>query len=185
MKTRLLLLVIFLGIGAIAVGWVYESNLRQQPDKAGLLIPDDIDYFLTNMHYRELDADGRLAFQFHTPRLEHYPVDDVSRIELPSMRIYTATGSWQVDAISGEHRHRENLLRLRRQVVMRRQGDAPMQVFTDSISFEPERELVRAESEILMLDSQTRIEAQQAEFDLAARIYRFDRTRAVYRNADG
>ena len=185
MKSRLLLLIVFLGIGAIAVGWVYESSLRPPPDKASLLIPDDIDYFLTNMRYRELDSDGQLAFQFHTPRLEHYPLDDVSSIERPSMRIFTETGSWQVDAQTGEHRHRENLLRLREQVVMRRQGDAPMQVFTDSISFEPDRELVRAESDIVMISPDARIEAQRAEFDLGAKIYRFDRTRAVYRRADG
>ena len=185
MKSRLIFLIVFLGIGAVAVGWVYESRLRPVLEKTSLLIPDDIDYFLTNMQYRELDSDGEIAFQFQTPRLEHYPLDDVSNIERPSMRIFTETGSWQVDALNGEHRHQENLLRLRQQVVMLKQGDAPMQVYTESLSFEPDRELVRAESEIVMINSQGRIEAQRAEFDLAAKIYRFDRTRAVYRHADG
>ena len=65
---------------------------------------------------------------------------------------------------------------------MLKQGDAPMQVYTESLSFEPDRELVRAESEIVMINRHGRIEAQRAEFDLAAKIYRFDRTRAVYRH---
>jgi LPS export ABC transporter protein LptC len=103
-------------------------------------------------------------------------------MEVPSMQIATDSGPWQVDAIFGEFLHQENQLNLRQQVVMLKQGDAPMQVYTESISFEPDRELARAESPILMLGRQTRIQAQSAEFDFAAQIYRFDQTRSVYRD---
>ena len=184
MKSRLFLLMIFLGFGAVAIGWVYESSLRPTQEKTSLLFPDDIDYFLTNMRYRELNADGDLDFEFYTPRLEHYPLGDISSIEVPSMQIETDTGPWQVDAITGEFRHQQNLLHLRQQVVMLKQGNAPMQVYTESISFEPVRQLVLAHSEILMLNRQARIKAQSAEFDLAAKVYRFDQARTVYRNED-
>jgi LPS export ABC transporter protein LptC len=184
MKSRLFLLIIFLGFGAVAIGWVYESNLRPTQEKTSLLFPDDIDYFLTNMRYRELNAAGELDFEFYTPRLEHYPLDDISNIELPSMQIVTDTGPWQVDAVTGEFRHQDNLLHLRQQVVMLKQGDAPMQVYTESISFAPDKQLVRADSEILMLNGQARIRAQSAEFDLAEKVYRFDQTLSVYRDED-
>ena len=71
MKSRLLIFVTIFGIAAIAVGWVYESNLRPKEQKSKLAIPDDIDYFLTNMNYRSLNADGELDFQMYSPERAH------------------------------------------------------------------------------------------------------------------
>jgi LPS export ABC transporter protein LptC len=183
-KSRWLIFVVIFGIAAIAVGWVYESNLRPQEKKAKLAIPDDIDYFLTNMNYRALDADGELDFQLHSPRLEHYPHNDVSNIEIPSMQVFTKSDPWQIDAITGEFLHRKNLMRLRQEVVMQKQGLQPMQVYTESIRFELNRDLVTAESDILMLSQQARIEAEHAVFDLAGKVYKFKKTRAVYHRED-
>lgn len=184
MKSRLLIFVIIFGFGAIAVGWVYESNLRVPEEKTSLVIPDDIDYFMTNMNYRALDAAGKVDYQFYTPRLEHYPHNDVSSLEVPWIQIETETVPWLVDSLAGEYQHGNNLLHLTREVVMQRQGDSPLQVFTDSIRFEPDRELVTADSEILMIDANARIRADHAEFDLARRVYKLQRTRAVYNYED-
>ena len=118
MKSRVFIFVIIFGFGAIVVGWVYESSLRPSEKKVSLVFPDDIDYFLTNLHYRALRADGKLDFQFLSPRLEHFPRNDISRFEEPSMQVYT-----------------------------------------ESISFEPDRDLVSTDSEILMVSPQTRIRA--------------------------
>ena len=123
------------------------------------MFPDDIDYFLTNLHYRALRADGKLDFQFLSPRLEHFPRNDISRFEEPSMQIYNDIDPWQIDALTGEFRHGNNLLQLSHQVVMQKQGPSPMQVYTESISFEPDRDLVSTDSEILMVSPQTRIRA--------------------------
>ncbi len=182
MKMRLLILVTIVGIAAIAVGWVYERNLRAPEEKADLVIPDDIDYFLTNMNYRALNAEGKLDFQLYTPRLDHFPHNDVSHIKVPSMQIQTSTDPWLVDSLAGEYQHANNLLRLTRQVVIKRNGESPMQIYTESIRFEPDRELVTAESETLMVIPQARIRADFAEFDLARKIYRFTRTNSVYKN---
>jgi len=149
-KSRLLAFVIIFGIAAIAVGWVYESNLRPQEKEVQLVIPDDIDYFLTNMHYRALNADGELDFHLYSP----------------------------------EFLHRENMMRLRQEVVMQKQGTQPMQVYTESIRFEPDRDLVTAESDILMINQQARIEAESAQFNLADKVYQFEKTRAVYHRED-
>jgi LPS export ABC transporter protein LptC len=184
MKTRLIFFVLILGFGAIAVGWVYERSLRVPEEKARLSIPDDIDYFMTNMNYRALNSAGKVDFQFYTPRLEHYPHSDVSSLEVPWIRIETETVPWLVDSQAGEYQHANNLLHLTREVVMRREGDSPLQVFTDSIRFEPDREWVTADSEILMLQPNTRIVAEHGEFDLAGQVYKLKRARAVYKNED-
>jgi lipopolysaccharide export system protein LptC len=184
MKSRMLIFMIILGFAAIAIGWVYESSLRPGEEKADMVIPDDIDYFLTDVHYRTLNKDGKLDFEFLTPRLEHYPHNDVSNIETPSMEIHRDLDPWQIDAINGEYRHADNLLQLTNQVVMLKKGRSPMQVYSESIRFEPDRDLVTSDSEILMVSPQARIRAQRAEFDLARKIYRFNKTRAVYQHED-
>ena len=184
MNLRLLILVAIFGFAAVAVGWVYERSLRAPEEKADLVIPDDIDYFLTNMNYRALNAEGKLDFEFHTPRLEHFPLGDVSRIQVPSMLIQTDSGPWLVDSLAGEFQHADNLLRLTRQVVMQKHGESPMQVYSESIRFEPDRELVTAEGDILMVIPQARIRADFAVFDLARKIYKFTRTRSVYKYED-
>jgi LPS export ABC transporter protein LptC len=184
MKSRFLIFIIIFGFGAIAVGWVYESSLRPDREKASLPFPYDIDYFMTSLRYRALNADGELDYQFETPRLEHYPRNDVSSIEVPSMQIYNANDPWQIDALSGEYRHGENLLQLNQQVVMQKQGPSPLSVYTESISFEPDRDLISTDSEILMVSPQSRIRSANAQFDLARKIYRFGKTRAIYSHAD-
>ena len=184
MKSRLFIFVIIFGFGAIAVGWVYETSLRPDEKKASLVFPDDIDYFLTNLRYRALKADGKLDFQFRSPRLEHFPRNDISSIEEPSMQIYNDIDPWQIDALTGEYRHGNNLLQLNQQVVMQKQGPSPMQVYTESISFEPDRDLVSTDSDILMVSPQARIRAERAEFDLARKVYRFSKARAVYSHED-
>lgn len=180
MKPRLLILVIMLGIAAIVLGWVYESRLQPQKKKADLDIPNNIDYFLTDLHFRAMNTEGTLDFEFRSPRLEHYPVTDVSDIEVPSVQIYRAADHWLVDALNGEYLHQDNLLRLRRQVVMQKQGDNPLQMYTESIRFEPDLNLVTTEAKVLMRSIQTRTEAEHAVFDLASQVYLFNDAHTIF-----
>jgi LPS export ABC transporter protein LptC len=183
-KKRILAFVLIFGIGAIATGWIYESRLGSKVDRADLIIPDNIDYFLANFRYRSMSTDGAVDYEFKSPRLEHYPGTDTSNIELPSLQIHRNNNQWQVDAHEGEFIHQDNVLRLRDQVVMQRHGTNPMQIYTDSIRFEPDRDLVSTEAGVLIRARRIRIEAEQAVFDLARKIYRFNRTRATYFHAD-
>lgn len=185
MKFRLLILIAVFGVAAVVAGWVYESRLRPPAVAQELEVPDNIDYFLVDLNYRAIDETGRLEYEFRSPRLEHYRRDDVSRIEVPSVDIFGDRGDWRVDALEGELRHAENLLRLSRQVVMMRTGPQPLQVLTERIRFEPDRNLVSSEAAIVMLGNQGRIEAERGVFDLASGIYRFSNSKTVFDNADG
>lgn len=184
MKTRITILLLVLGLGAVAVGWVYESRLRERVEPRELVIPDNIDYFLTNFNYRAMNTEGSLDYSFDSPRLEHYPRNDVSRIETPSLQIFRDAELWQVDALNGEIEHRANLLSLRNQVVLQKSGPEALRMLTEHLRFEPDRDLVTSETKVLMLGPGSRIEADSAVFDLAGRVYRFDRARATYRNED-
>jgi LPS export ABC transporter protein LptC len=184
MNLRILVLVFILGIGAIAVGWVYESRLRTKIERADLVIPDNIDYYLTNLRYRAMKTDGNIDYEFNSPRLEHYPRTDVSIIEVPSLQIFRDRDHWQVDAINGELVHQDNIFHLRDQVVMQRHGNNPLQMYGESISFEPDRDLVTSDAKISMRSKQARIDAEQAFLDLAGGVYRFNKTRATYYHED-
>jgi len=163
---------------------VYESRLRPEDEKTDLNIPSNIDYFLTNLHYRAMNIEGTLDYEFNSPRLEHYPGADVSNIEQPSVQIYRETDHWLVDALDGELLHGENILRLRNQVVIQKRGDNPFQMYTESIRFEPDRDLVSSEAKVLIRSKQGQIEAEQAVFDLAGQIYRFSKTHSVFYHDD-
>lgn len=184
MKLRILVLVFVLGIGAIAAGWINETRLRPITERADLMIPDNIDYYLTNLRYRSMNSDGNVDYEFNSPRLEHYPRTDVSTIEIPSLKIFRDRDHWQVDANTGEFEHQLNVLHLRESVVMQRQGDNPLRINAESISFEPDRDLVVSDSTISMLSDQAMIEAEGAVFDLGGKVYRFNNTRATYHDGD-
>lgn len=183
MKFRVLILIAVLGVGAVVAGWIYESRLRAAKVAQELEVPDNIDYFLVNLNYRAVDEGGRLEYEFRSPRLEHYRRDDVSRIEVPSVDIYGDGGDWRVDALEGELHHADNLLHLSREVVMRRTGKRPMEVLTEQLRFEPDRDRVSAEAEIVMFGEQGRIVAESGEFDLAAGVYRFGKSTTVFDDA--
>ncbi len=185
MKFRVLAFVVIFGIGAIAVGWVYESRLRPQPKQVELLVPDNIDYFLTQFTYRSMNSEGRLDFEFSSPRLEHHPRHDTSQIDIPSLQIFRDRDRWQIDSNNGEFQHRLNLLRLQNRVIMRRYGAESFALYTDSVSFEPDRDLVTVESPMLMQTVNGQIEADTASFDLADKVYRFSRARALYDDDQG
>lgn len=121
-----------------------------------------------------------MDYEFDSRRLEHYPGTDISQIEIPSLQIYRATDHWQVDALQGEIEHLDNRLRLRHQVVMQKAGANPVEMRTESIRFEPDQDLVSSETSVVIRTKQARIEAEQAIFDLAGKVYRLTKTRAVY-----
>ena len=182
MKSRLIILIVVLGVGAVLIGWIYESKLRQQVQPRELVVPDNIDYFLANLDYRAIDADGRLEYEFRSPRLEHYPRGDLSLIQTPSLQIHGHRDNWQVDAQEGEFQHGDNLLTLRRDVVMNRDGTDPLRLSTESIRFDPDRSLVSTDTEVVIETRHGHIKAARASFDLAAGIYRFTNSTAIYGN---
>ena len=180
MSLRLTIAVVIFGIGAIALGWIYESQLKSKAASGDLVIPNNIDYFMTHLKYRAINSDGNLDYEFSSARLEHRPSSDISYIELPSMRIYRDSDQWQIDSELGQIQHRDNLLRLEQNVVVQKRDDASLRLTTNSIVFEPDRDLITMESKVLMQSRNAQIEAQHAIFDLANKVYSLQNAHAVY-----
>ncbi len=184
MKSRLLIFIVLLGIAAVLIGWLYESRLRERIERAELIVPDDIDYFLTGLHFRAMDEHGALDYEFRSRRLEHRRVTDISDIEQPALEIYREGDRWQVDASRGEYRHRDNSLDLEERVVMQRLGARPLRLAGDRARFEPDLDRLSVAGNVVVVTEAAEIRAAGAEFDLAGGIYRLEKTRAVYRDDD-
>ncbi len=184
MKSRALIFIVLLGLAAVLIGWFYESRLRERIERAELVVPDDIDYFLTGLHLRAMNERGKLDYEFRSRRLEHRRLTDTSDIEQPALEIYRDGDRWQVDANRGEFRHRDNRLDLEQQVVMRRLGARPLRLESDSARFEPDLDRLSVVGSVVLVSDDAEIRADSAEFDLEAGVYRLDKTRAVYRDDD-
>ncbi len=184
MKSRVLVFIVLLGIAAVLIGWLYESRLRERIERAELVVPDDIDYFLSGLHFRAMNEGGQLDYAFRSPRLEHRRLTDTSEIERPALEIHRDGNRWQVDANRGEYSHRENRLDLEQRVVLRRLGARPLRLESDRARFEPDLDRVTVAGNVLLVTGKAEIRADGAEFDLADGIYRLDNTRAVYRDGD-
>ncbi len=182
MNFRFVIFSILFGIVAIALGWVYESQFKSTVASVELEIPNNIDYFFTHFNYRVTNAKGNLDYEFSSPRLEHRPRTDVSYIVSPSLQIYRVNEQWRINSEQGQFQHRNNILVLQQNVVLQKLGDDPLRVATETIQFEPDRNLVTMPDKVLMRSNGARIEAEQAIFNLTSKVYLLQKARTVYSN---
>ena len=185
MKKHYYFLLGFLGLAAILAGWLYETRLRPAVEQVDLIIPDNIDYFMTDLKYRSMENNGSLDFEFQSPRLEHHPRTDQSHIESPSVLIVRQSGNWRVESRQGKFQHQDNLLRLQNQVVMQRLGQHPLEIRGQSFLFEPDADRVTSEASLVLKDQQSITHAEHAVFDLRQGIYSLRKARSVYNHVQG
>lgn len=176
----MIVIVLIAGIIAIAVGWIYQSNSSSLATGTALEIPKNIDYFMTNFRYRSFDQSGQLDYQFESPYLEHYIKEDISRIEAPVVLAYRQSDDWRVEADIGEMYHRSNTMQLSNNVVMQKMGADPMLVRSESILFEPDRDLLVSDQGLVIESSNARIVAEQGVFDMQNQVYNLKTAKALY-----
>ncbi len=171
-------------LGAIAVGWVYESRSKNNLARPELEIPTDIDFFLSQLNYRVFNSSGGLDYQLQSPYLEHFIKNDISRIEQPVIQVFREGGDWQVEALNGTIFHQQEWVQLDNNVVMEQMGAESIRVRSDSILFKPGQDLVSAKTTVIIESNGARITGDQAIFDLRNEVYSLNNTRAIYYHAD-
>jgi LPS export ABC transporter protein LptC len=184
MRPLTVMLIFIAVLGAIAVGWVYESRSKDILVRPELEIPTDIDFFLSSMNYRVFNKSGDLDYQLQSPYLEHFIKDDISRIEAPMIHVYRDTGDWQIKASRGNILHRQEWLQLDNNVVMQRLGADPLQVLSQSMLFKPGQDLIASEDTVTIESDSAKISGDNAVFDLRNEVYSLKNTRAIYFHAD-
>jgi len=171
-------------LGAIAVGWIYQSRSKDTLATARLEIPTDIDFFMSQMDYRAFNESGNLDYQLQSPYLEHFIKDDISHLKQPVMFVYRATGNWRLKSMRGDIFHQQDWLQLDESVVMQKMGKNPILVRSESMLFKPEQDLVTIEDTVIIESGSAKISGENAIFDLAQEVYLLENTRAIYHHAD-
>ena len=171
-------------LGAIAVGWVYESRSKNNLARPELEIPTNIDFFLSQLNYRVFNSSGGLDYQLQSPYLEHFIKNDISRIEQPVIRVYRDSGDWRVEALRGAILHRQEWVQLDDDVVMQKMGAESIRVRSDNIIFKPDQDQVSPKTTVIIESNGARITGDQAIFDLRNGVYSLNNTRAIYYHAD-
>ena len=171
-------------LGAIAVGWVYESRSKNNLVRPELEIPTDIDFFLSQFKYRVFSSSGDLDYQLQSPYLEHFIKNDISRIKQPMIQVYRDSGDWQVEAIQGAILHRQEWVQLDNNVVMEKLGPESIQIRSDSIIFKPDQDQISTKTIVVIESNGARITGDQAIFDLRNEVYSLNNTRAIYYHAN-
>jgi len=180
MRLSILVVVLIAGLIAIAAGWIYQSRSTSLATRPALDIPPDIDYFMTDFTYRVFDETGNLDYQYRSRYLEHYTLDDISRIEAPVVLVYATNDHWRIEADIGEMYHRSNTMQLSDNVVMQKMGSDPMLVRSENILFEPDRDLFVADQGLVIESPNALIAADEAVFDLHNQVYKLKNIKAVY-----
>lgn len=184
MRPLTIIMVLITVLGAIAVGWVYESRSNNNLARAELEIPTDIDFFLSQLNYRVFNSSGDLDYQLQSPYLEHFIKNDISRIEQPIIQVYRDSGDWQVEALQGTILHRQEWVQLDNNVVMKKMGAESIRVRSDSVLFKPDQDQVSMKTTVIIESNDARITGDQAIFDLRNEVYSLTNTRAIYYHAD-
>lgn len=176
-----ILLVIVAGLMAIIVGWFYQERMQQRDSStAELEIPDNIDYYFTDMTYRVVRDSGETDYVFESPRLEHRVRGDTSHIQQPAVTIYRDNAIWTLNAETGKLKHATEVLKLQQQVTMQKQGQQSLRLESEQAVFESKAEIVTFPSTVLITSDDARISATSATLDVKNNVYRFNQARTVY-----
>ncbi len=179
MKPSVFIFALFAGIAAIAAGWFYQSKIQPAVSTTGTDIPLDIDYYLAEFSYRVISEAGNLEYDLRSPYLEHYKLEDVSRIEAPLMNIYRKQ-QWNARARAAELIHRSEILNLIDEVVFERKGDNPLKMTTALMTFDMQRDTITGRNGVRITSGKSVIDADSAVFDLERNTYSLNETTAVY-----
>ncbi|MFT5503004.1 MAG: LPS export ABC transporter protein LptC [Gammaproteobacteria bacterium] len=182
MNIRFIFAALLAGIIAVFSGWFYETQSEDSIGLANSDFPVEIDYFLKKVSIRVTSQSGSLDYVLKSPYLEHLNVEDISRIQDPDVSVYRNQDNWQVNADKGELFHQINWLQLQSNARLQRLGGDLFEVTSNSLLFEPDKDLVAANEALIMRTKGAEIHAEQAVFDLKQKIYRLQKTIAIYHN---
>ncbi len=178
-----ILLVIGAGLMAIMAGWLYQEQLQQRElPTADLEIPDNIDYYFTDMTYRVVKDTGETAYRFESPRLEHHLRGDTSFIQQPAMTIFRDDDVWTVHAQTAELKHETEVMHLAQQVKMQKQGEEPLQLESERAIFASRDETITFPDAVQVISNDAEISAASAVLDMKNNVYHLKQTRTVYRD---
>ena len=165
---------------AIGIGWFYDRRLVPATTDA-LLLPDNIDYYLSQVNYRAMNQQGTIHYQLRSPYLEHYIREDISQIQQPDIQLNGEQSAWQIQAAKDTLQHREEVFELQQKVEMLRSSVVdPMRLNTELMVLRPQTNLIEIPAALTLISSQLQLQASSAMLDIDKSQYQFTRVKATH-----
>ena len=181
MKPRLLLLILLLIGGALLIGWFYDEQSAMTQAREELQIPDNIDYYLSQVDYRAMNDQGQLNYRLQTPYLEHYIREDSSHIQQPRFQILGQPSQWDIRAEQAILQHREERFELKHQVELRRQsGSEALQLDTALMILLARDKIVDIPQALTLKTPTLDLQADSALIHINNELYQFTGVKATY-----
>lgn len=181
MRIRHLFLVLLLIIGALGIGWFYDTRtalLTENPLQA----PKNVDYYLSKVNYIAMNKLGRIRYRLQTPYLEHYIEQDISDIQQPIIDYHNNRDKWHVTAHKGSLQHTTEIFKLTQQVSLTRLNPLqPMQLDTELMIFTTLMEQIEMPQPVTVTTDKLHLKADNAWMDLSKNRYKFNQVKATYK----
>jgi lipopolysaccharide export system protein LptC len=149
----------------------------------------DVDFVVYGLRSTTLNNDGQPRFTLLTEKMWHYPDDDTTHMQSPSLTSYFKDQPpTTVDALSGTLSSKGEEIQLNEDVRIFRPGTSPSQAQhfnTEFLRVLPDSGWAETSFPVLMFDRYNTINAVGMELDNGARTVRFlKQVRAVHENSD-
>jgi len=181
MKQRFLFIFMLTLVVAVVAGWFFDRKnlpIVQNP----LQIPDNIDYYLTEVKIKTFDQQGSPSYQLNSPYLEHFVREDISIIQQPDIRYFDTNADWIITADQGKLMHKSETVELHRKAsIQRNQIRGSMHLTSEQMIFNPDQETVKLPVALRMQNENLDLKAQSAMLDMKNEHHVFQGVNATYR----
>lgn len=165
---------------ALSTGWLVKEptiTVKTEP----LEIPDNIDYYMSQVNYQAMTTEGTQHYRLRSPYLEHFIREDVSHIQQPDIDYNTETAQWLVRSSTGYIQHQQGILELNQQATVNRiNTEQPVKLSSDQILLNPDLDLIEIPKPLTMTSNQLYLEADSAKIDMKVNHFQFQQVNATY-----
>jgi LPS export ABC transporter protein LptC len=181
MKARFIFLVLSGTVIALVSGWLLDES-RITTTQNPLEVPDNIDYYLTNVNFLAFNDQGDTRFRLQAPHLEHHIREDTSELTQPSLDYHADSGQWKLSADRGSFQHGSEIFQLRDQARIRRLNINPFTLDSTLFIFESQTERLTVPQALQIESPSLRLKAQSAVLNMKTSRHQFNGVMATYEN---
>ena len=175
-----ILALIIITLFALSAGWLVDQPTLSEKNEP-LIIPDNIDYYLSAVNYHVMNSEGTSHYRLRSPYLEHFIREDVSHIQHPDIDYNSDSSKWVMRSVKGLLQHQSEILELNQQaVVFRIDSDQPVKLASEKIILIPDADLIKLPEPLTLTSNELFLEADSAQMDLKTNLYQFQQVRATY-----
>ncbi len=178
---RSLFIFLFLGLAAAITFSAFKQTPIPANEKA-LVIPNNVDYYLSNTHQKSFDDNGSIDFTLNSTLLEHFKREDKSRLIEPDVQVRRET-TWQIKAELGDFFHPEEIITFNQNVRLDKLSQtAPFQVLASDLLLDIQQDLVISKSSVKVTADSWMLNAKTMTLNMKNEVHQFSQVTARYRH---